>query len=89
MLSMTVAFNTALTFHLFKSVLVAFPSYKLNNYGATLFSLRNKYPEQFQIVQNSVSCQFICSNNDKTIYIVEFYSLMRQYELKNNIFTKI
>ena len=51
MLGMTVAFNPALTFHLFKGVLVASPSSKLNNYGATLFSLRDKFPEQFQIVK--------------------------------------
>lgn len=79
---LTVAFNPALTFHLFKGVLVAFPSSKLSNYGATLFSLRENFPEQFQIVQNSASCQSTCSNDDKTIYIVEFYCLMRNYELK-------
>ena len=50
MLGMTIAFNPALTFHLFKSVLVAFHSSKLNNYGATLFSLRDTFPKQFQIV---------------------------------------
>lgn len=76
MLGMTIAFNPALTFHLFKSVLVPFPSSKLNNYGAILFSLSDKFPEQFQRAQTSVSCQFIYSNSDKTIYIVEgFYSL--------------
>ena len=80
---MTIAFNPALTYHLFKGVLVAFPSSKLSNYGATLFSLREKFPEQFQIVQNSASCQSICSSKDTTIYIAgEFYSLMRQYKLK-------
>lgn len=78
MRGMTIALNPVLTLHLFKSVLVAFRSSKLDNYGTTLFSLRDKFPEQFQIVQHSVSCQFICSNNDKTIYIVEFYSLMKQ-----------
>lgn len=88
MLGMTIAFNPALTFHLFKSVLVAFPSSKLNNYCATLFCLQDKFTEQFRIVQNSVRYQFICSNNDKTIYTVDFYSLEQQYELKSNIFTK-
>lgn len=88
MLGMAVAFKPALTFHLFKSVLLAFPSSQLRNYGATLFSLRDEFTEQFQMAQNSVSCQFICSNNGKTIYIVDFYSLMRQYECKNNNFTK-
>lgn len=78
----------ALTVHLFRSVLVAFPSPKLNNYGATLFSLRDKFTEQFQMVQNSVNCLLICSNNDKSIYIVDFYSHTRLCELKNNIFTK-
>lgn len=83
MLGVTIAFNPALTFHLFKGVLVAFPSSKLSNYGAILFSLRERFPEQFKIVQNSASCQSICSNSDKAIYIVEgFYSFMRQYELQ-------
>lgn len=71
MLGMTIAFNPALTFHLFKGVLVAFSSSKRNNYGATLFSLRDKFPEQFQVVQTSVYCQFICSKNDKIIYTIE------------------
>lgn len=70
MLGMTIAFNPALTFHLFKSVLVAFHSSKLNNYGATLFSLRDTFPKQFQIVRHSASCQLICSSNDENIYIV-------------------
>lgn len=71
MLGMTIAFNPALTFHLFKGVLVAFPSSKLNNYGAMLFSLGNKFPEQFHVVQTSLYCQFICSNSNKIIYTIE------------------
>lgn len=70
MLGMTIAFNPALTFHLSKGVLDSFPSSKLNNYGATLFSLRDKFPKQFQIVQNSVICQLIRSNNDKSMCIL-------------------
>lgn len=52
MLGMTIAVNPALTFYLFKDVLVASPSSKLNSYGATRFSLRDKFPEQFQIVKS-------------------------------------
>lgn len=88
MLGMTIAFNSALTFHLFKGVLVAFRSSKLNNYGATLFSLRDKFPEQFQVIQTLLCCQVICFNNDKIIYTIEEVRFIRLDESQNNTFTK-
>lgn len=81
---MTIAFNPALTYHLFKGVLVAFPSSKLSNQQFPHYlALEKNFQNNSRQFRTPASCQSICSSNDTTIYIAEeFYSLMKQYELK-------